>query len=566
MNFVLNPVTKYRTFRRGAALNPPQSGQEFHFYWSPILYSRREFLRLASLAGSAVALGSDVLVARRRVTNYFGLNAFVENHPDAVFILRTGVDVKTNVSAIKDVGHQLGSTLFVAKTDAEGGLSTNANVAIKPNLTSWSWDKPPIEQTMGIQTDVNFVEGVINSLTDVSVGTNSIYIRDGNYSSSQSDGTLYKSLAQRLGVNLKDLSAGVGNIGAPDVQWIDVPNGIWFKRIAYTWPMNAEGTILINIAKFKSHGMGMTLCSKNLQGTNAQPYIKHCTGWGLDMGIASSDIVTDAYKNIQTNYDAHTKAGIPRWDLPGASSGGLWMETHSTRCLDNNSVLHPLINVIEGVYGREGAFVSGPSDNGGYGKDIMTNVVIFGKNARHVDLIGTYLAGHEPGNFGFFHLALERGLSKYLNPLDVPLYEWKLDGSASASTLDNFTRTPIRTVYLRKAGEDEYHMVNEPYDYSATSVIAARPHASPDVFALSQNFPNPFNPSTSIQYYLPKSGHARIEIFNVLGERVSLLVDASVNAGDHVVVWNANALQSGTYLLRLLYDGHSTVRKMVLVR
>ncbi|HEY6953176.1 MAG TPA: T9SS type A sorting domain-containing protein, partial [Bacteroidota bacterium] len=292
---------------------------------------------------------------------------------------------------------------------------------------------------------------------------------------------------------------------------------------------------------------------------------RHCTGWGLNMGVNANDIATDAFTTIQTNYDRHAKAGIPRWDLPGTTSGGLWMETHSSRCLDNNSVLHPAINIIEGIYGREGPFVSGPSDNGGYGKDLMTNVIIFGKNARHVDLIGTYLAGHEPGNFGFFHLAVERGLSGYLNPHDVPLYEWKLDGSATVAALDDFARTPIRTLYLRKAGEEQYHMVNEPYDYSATSVVAGRPQTNPDVFALSQNFPNPFNPSTTIQYYLPKPGHATIELFNILGERLETLVDAAMAAGDHVVVWNGRSLPSGTYFVRLSYDGFSKVRKMALV-
>ncbi len=530
------------------------------------MYSRRDFLRLASLAGGAVALKPDFILAARRTSHYFGLNTFIENHPDAVFILRTSVDAKTNASALRDVSHQLGTTMFVVRPDAEESYSTDTNIIIKPNLTSWSWDKPPIEDVMGIQTDVNFTDGLIASLNDVSIGTNSIYIRDGNYSSVRSDGTLYKNLALRTGINLKDLSAGIGSIGEGDLQWLEVPGGVWFKRIGYLWPVNAQGSCLINIAKFKSHSMGMTLCSKNLQGTNAQPYIRHCTGWGLDMGMDSNDVATDAFKTIQANYDSHTKAGIPRWDLPGATSGGLWMETHATRCLDNNSTLHPLINIIEGVYGREGSFVSGPSDNGGYGRDILTNVVIFGKNARHVDLIGTYLAGHEPGNFGFFHLAVERGLSSYLNPLDVPLFEWRLDGSTTVSTLDKFTRTPIRTPYLRKAGEDEYHMVDEAYDYSTTSVTVKRPHLTPDVFALSQNFPNPFNPSTSIQYYIPKSGHARLEVFTVLGERVETLVDASVAAGDHVAVWDAHASQSGTYFVRLLFNGYSKVRKMVLVR
>jgi uncharacterized protein (DUF362 family) len=531
------------------------------------VYSRREFLRLASLAGSVAALKTNILFAGTRTSKYFGLNEFIESHPDAVFILKTGVDTKTNSSAILDAGYKLGRSLFAAKTDPEGSYLLTANIAIKPNLTSWSWDKPPIEQTMGIQTDPNFVEGIIKSLKGLTISADTMYIRDGNFSDNRTDGGLYRAMATRTGVNLKDLSAGVGTIAEADLQWVDVPDGVWYKRIPYLWPINSPDSCLINVSKFKSHSMGMTLCSKNLQGTNAQPYIAHCTGWGLPInGVKSTDIVTDAFATIQANYNRHKDARIPRWDLPGTTSGGLWMETHSSRCLDNNTVLQPCINIIEGVYGREGPFVSGPVDNNGYGRDIMTNVVIFGRNSRHVDIIGTFLAGHEPGNFGFFHMAVERKQASTVNPREIPLYEWNLDGSVAASTLDNFPQTPLRTPYLQKAGEDQYHLVNEAYDYSGTTAVEPQKHTKPDVFTLSQNFPNPFNPSTSIQYFVPRAGTVRLEIFDVRGARVATLVDGDVAAGDHVIVWNASSMPSGTYLLRFFHDGYSLVRKLLLVR
>ena len=548
--------------------NSPPSAKRSpsHFPGYTDVYSRREFLRLASLAGGATALNADVVFTPRRTTEYFGLNEFVESHPEAVFILKTAIASKTNASDICDVGHQFGQSLFVAKSDAEGNFPTAANVAIKPNLTSWSWDKTPVEQTMGIQTDANFVEGVMKSLREIQIDAGSIYIRDGNFSDARQDGALYRDLANRTGVDLKDLGRGVGSVSEEDLQWVDVPDGIFFKRIAYLWPVNSAGSCLINIAKFKSHSMGMTLCSKNLQGTNAQPYIAHCTAWGSAMRIDANHVVSNAFNTIQANYERHKNAGIPRWDLPGTSSGGLWMETHSSRCLDNNAVLHPLINIVEGIYGREGPFVSGPADNGGYGKDLMTNLVIFGRNARHVDIIGTYLAGHEPGNFGFFHLAVERKLAATLNPHDLSLYEWKPDGSATPSTLGDFTRTPIRTLYLRKAGEEQYHMVNEAYDYTGQTPVSVPRQRKPDVFTLSQNFPNPFNPSTSIQYYIPRSGHVFLEVFNIRGERVAVLVDANLPAGDHVVTWNARSVPSGTYVVRFLYGGQSLVRKLLFIR
>jgi len=532
------------------------------------MLSRRDFLRIVSLTGGAVVLNFREMLARPFGTGYFGLNDFIENHPDAVFLLRTAVDAKTSAEAIRTVGHQLGQTLLVPRPDSRNAYPTaTTNVAIKPNITSWSWDTPlpPFEQAMGVQTDASFVEGVIDSLKEVDVATQKVYIREANYFGPQAaDGKWYSDLAQRAGVNLKQF-ATVGQLPPEDIQWVDVPNGVWYEKIPYLWPVSSQGSCLINISKFKSHSMGMTLCSKNLQGTNARPYVAHCTAWGTTMtGVDTNHIVPDAFNSIRSNHDRHQAAGIPRWDLPGTASGGLWMETHSSRCLDNNSVLHPLINIIEGVYGREGSFVKGPTN--GYAADMMTNIVMFGKNARHVDIIGTYLAGHEPGNFGFFHLALERGLSKYLNPRDVPLYEWKLDGSATPMGLGNFTRTPIRTLYLQKAGEAQYHLVNEPYDYSGITAVETAKHSKPDAFALTQNFPNPFNPSTSIQYYIPKSGDVRLEIFDIRGTLVDVLVDSYLAAGDHATVWRSDRRPSGTYFYRLLYGSTNLTKRMLLLK
>lgn len=533
------------------------------------MYSRREFLKTASLAGSAVVLNCRELLSKPFATGFFGLHEFIETHPDAVFILRTAVDAKTNTTALKNVGYQLGRTLFVAKPDGASGYPLSANVVLKPNITSWSWDKPPIEETMGIQTDPYFVEGVFNSFQDLSVPAQNVYIREANYFPKQSDGKWYSDLAARAGLNLKDFPT-VAQMSPQDIQWVDVPNGVWYNKIPYLWPVNSPGSCLVNIAKLKSHSMGMTLCSKNLQGTNARPYVSHCTAWGTAIGgVDTNHIVPNAFASIKANYDRHTAAKIPRWEIPGAGSGGLWMETHTSRCLDNNSVLYPLLNIVEGVYGREGPFVKGPDANGdakGYGRDIMTNVVIFGRNPFHVDVVGTYLTGHEPGNFGLFHMARERGLSKYLNPQDVPLYEWKLDGTATTAALNIFPRTPIRTLYLRKAGESEYHLVNEPFDYSGTTSIATEKHAALDVFAIHQNFPNPFNPSTSIQYYIPGDGNVRLEIFNIRGELVDVLVDALLSAGDHVSVWKSNNKPSGTYFYRLLFGGASLTKSMVLLK
>jgi hypothetical protein len=109
-------------------------------------------------------------------------------------------------------------------------------------------------------------------------------------------------------------------------------------------------------------------------------------------------------------------------------------------------------------------------------------------------------------------------------------------------------------------------MVDQPFDYSATSVAEKQHPDIPDAVAISQNFPNPFNPSTSIQYHIPSAGRVRLEVFDVRGEAVDVLVDGFQPAGDHLVVWRSDRRASGTYFYRLLFGGMSKTRPMLLLR
>lgn len=70
----------------------------------------------------------------------------------------------------------------------------------------------------------------------------------------------------------------------------------------------------------------------------------------------------------------------------------------------------------------------------------------------------------------------------------------------------------------------------------------------PKSFSVSQNFPNPFNPSTRIQFTLPFTSDVNISVYNILGERVAELINSQLNAGYHDVNFNANRLASGVYI------------------
>ncbi len=93
----------------------------------------------------------------------------------------------------------------------------------------------------------------------------------------------------------------------------------------------------------------------------------------------------------------------------------------------------------------------------------------------------------------------------------------------------------------------------------------------PAQFNLSQNYPNPFNPSTTINFSLPVNAKVKIDIVNILGQKIKTLVDADYSAGNHELNFNASNLSSGIYIYRIDASGQngkvfSSSKKMILMK
>jgi len=88
----------------------------------------------------------------------------------------------------------------------------------------------------------------------------------------------------------------------------------------------------------------------------------------------------------------------------------------------------------------------------------------------------------------------------------------------------------------------------------------------PNKFSLSQNFPNPFNPVTTIRYTVPKESHVRIEVYDLNGRIVDCLVNVRMTPGDYTVKWNASEISAGVYFYRITAGNFSAVRKCVLIK
>jgi len=98
-----------------------------------------------------------------------------------------------------------------------------------------------------------------------------------------------------------------------------------------------------------------------------------------------------------------------------------------------------------------------------------------------------------------------------------------------------------------------------------TGVDASAP-ITPVSHALLQNFPNPFNPSTTITYELPRASHVTLGVYDVLGRQVEVLVNDVRDAGRHEVRFDGTGLSNGVYFYRLQTDGFLSTRRMLLTK
>lgn len=157
------------------------------------------------------------------------------------------------------------------------------------------------------------------------------------------------------------------------------------------------------------------------------------------------------------------------------------------------------------------------------------------------------------------------GPEEKLFPLDITHDEWV----TYEIELDYFDNVDLADIFqLKFDGGDSTPTIflDNIYfvDLDATSV--ENNNERPVRVDLAQNYPNPFNPTTQIQYTLPESGHVRLDVFNMMGQRVATVVNENVSAGTHTVNFDATDLSSGIYLYRLQSGSETLTRKMTLIK
>jgi len=164
---------------------------------------------------------------------------------------------------------------------------------------------------------------------------------------------------------------------------------------------------------------------------------------------------------------------------------------------------------------------------------------------------------HIPAEWGIMLTDNETGAVIDLTSADS--YHFTLDASKSNEMLDY--KLELRSARVDEKSTSRFTLTINPM--STSNPIEGE---LPKVLSLSQNYPNPFNPTTQIQYALPEAAEVRLDVFNMMGQRVATLINGHQTAGTHNITFDARHLASGVYLYRLQVGRTVLTRKMTLLK
>jgi hypothetical protein len=132
--------------------------------------------------------------------------------------------------------------------------------------------------------------------------------------------------------------------------------------------------------------------------------------------------------------------------------------------------------------------------------------------------------------------------------------------------------TGIQTIEVDTANSivtakvEHFSTISMTTDDETSTEIGDQPDTKPTAYKLYENYPNPFNPSTTIKYDLKEANHVTLTVYNMLGQKVATLVDKQQQSGQHQVRFDATGMSSGIYFYRINAGDYSATHKMTLVK
>ena len=196
-------------------------------------------------------------------------------------------------------------------------------------------------------------------------------------------------------------------------------------------------------------------------------------------------------------------------------------------------------------------------------------VAMFDQSGKHVNNALTFTAGYRLDRGGDELRFSQAMRNEIIESEAVPPANYSILISSGPFSINaGQSISPFMVTFVVGENlEDLKNAVNQAYQRSnlVTSVEQESGQVT-DEFCLFNNYPNPFNLSTTIWFSLPKAEHIRVEVFNLLGQRVITLIDEPKFAGDHRIGFDAQNLESGVYILCIESGTFRAVKKMLCLK
>ncbi len=195
----------------------------------------------------------------------------------------------------------------------------------------------------------------------------------------------------------------------------------------------------------------------------------------------------------------------------------------------------------------------------------------------------SYLGGFTPGDIRILHRNSVAGTHINVDDLEIKQlnipYPW-LSLSETAEVTSEGESTPVELNFdthgieagtyettMRVMSNDPANSVIEvPVTLTVNDAVSNETESLPNQVSLHQNFPNPFNPTTNIQFELSESSEVTLQVFDITGRRVATLVNGKQPAGQQTLQFDASALASGVYIYKLTTPNQTINRQMVLIK
>ena len=183
----------------------------------------------------------------------------------------------------------------------------------------------------------------------------------------------------------------------------------------------------------------------------------------------------------------------------------------------------------------------------------------FAANGREALSFGWEDLSDIPDNWSVF--LTDTKLNKEVNLRSVADYPFTVLPDEDEQSLNEKSEGPILNTEPSVSDEPRFILTVNPGNRGQTD--------GPDIpesVKLNPNYPNPFNPATTISFELKEDSEVLLSIWNIVGQRVVTLVDGMKEAGEHTATWNASEMPRGIYIAQLEVGGEVFIRKMTLIK